>query len=65
MMLIGFAGLGLAVYRPTRRRAAGLTGKRLASLRIMTKPDCFAVTSAACKRATSQRRPERPSKLAD
>jgi hypothetical protein len=26
MMLIGFAGLGLAVYRPTRRRAAGLTG---------------------------------------
>jgi len=25
MMLIGFAGLGLAVYRPTRRRAAGLT----------------------------------------
>ena len=26
MMLIGFAGLGLAVYRPRRRRAAGLTG---------------------------------------
>ena len=26
MMLIGFAVLGLAVYRPTRRRAAGLTG---------------------------------------
>ena len=26
MMLIGFAGLGLAVYRPTWRRAAGLTG---------------------------------------
>jgi hypothetical protein len=26
MMLIGFAGLGLAVCRPTRRRAAGLTG---------------------------------------
>ncbi len=26
MMLIGFAGLGLAVYRPARRRAAGLTG---------------------------------------
>jgi hypothetical protein len=26
MMLIGFVGLGLAVCRPTRRRAAGLTG---------------------------------------
>ena len=26
MMLIGFAGLGLAVYRPTWRRAASLTG---------------------------------------
>jgi hypothetical protein len=26
MMLIGFAALGLAVYRPTRRRAAGLRG---------------------------------------
>ena len=26
MMVIGFAVLGLAVYRPTRRRAAGLTG---------------------------------------
>jgi hypothetical protein len=26
MMLIGFAGLGLAVYRPTRRLTVGLTG---------------------------------------
>ena len=32
MMLIGFAGLGLAVYRPTRRRAASLTSKRRVSL---------------------------------